>query len=152
MIKVLFICHGNICRSPLAEYMMKREIASRGVEDSFTVISRATSTEELGNPVYPPMASLMRQHGFEFGSHRARQITRKEFDESDMIVAMDQNNLRNLGRMFGPLEKGRIRLLSDFTDTFIGDVEDPWWTGNFERVYEEIEAGVKGLLDSLMEK
>ena len=145
MIKVLFICHGNICRSAIAEYLFKDMIRKNGLQDLYYVESAATSTEELGCPVYPPARRLLNQHGIDCSGHRARQITRADYDRFDLLIAMDGRNIRNMERIFGGDPEGKVHLLSEY-GTFSGEIEDPWYTGNFEKVYGQIEDGLMGLL------
>ena len=145
MKKILFVCHGNICRSPMAEYLLKDMVRKAGRAAEFFIESAATSTEELGSPVYPPARRLLQQHGIDCNGHRARQITKADYDRFDLLIAMDDRNVSNMVRIFGGDPKGKIHLLSEY-GTFSGAIEDPWYTGNFEKVYAEIEDGVRGLL------
>lgn len=135
--KILFVCHGNICRSPMAEFMMKQLVRNRGLEDEFEIVSVATSTEEIGNDMYPPAQRCLRAHGVPFEHRGARQITKADFNRFDRIFVMDSNNLRWL-RMLGFNEKDeKVRLLM----SLVGeerDVADPWYTGDFERTYNDI--------------
>ncbi|MBQ7278418.1 MAG: low molecular weight phosphotyrosine protein phosphatase [Clostridia bacterium] len=150
MIKILFVCHGNICRSPMAEYVMKDLISRKGVEDRFEVASAATSREELGNPVYPPARRKLMQHGITCDGHHARQITRADYDHYDHIIAMDQNNLWNLQRLLGPDTQHKIHLLLDYAKRPGQEVADPWYTGDFEATWQDVTAGCEGLLQSLV--
>lgn len=146
MIKVLFICHGNICRSPMAEYIMKNKIKGTAMEDQFYVESMATSTEELDNPVYPPARQILEANGIECRGHRARQVRKADYKRFDLIIAMDWKNITNLLRITGPDTEEKIHLLSEYTDYFEGDVADPWWCGHFDRTFAEVNAGVDGIL------
>lgn len=143
--KILFVCHGNICRSPMAEFMMKQLVRNRGLEDEFEIVSVATSTEEIGNDMYPPAQRCLRAHGVPFEHRGARQITKADFNRFDRIFVMDSNNLRWL-RMLGFNEKDeKVRLLM----SLVGeerDVADPWYTGNFERTYNDIAKALPRLL------
>lgn len=147
MHKILFVCHGNICRSPMAEFVMKQMVSDAGLESQFEIASAATSTEEIGNPVYPPARRKLAEHGIGCAGKTARQMTRQDYDYYDRIVTMDHNNLRNLKRMFGDDTEHKISLLMDFTHR-PGDVADPWYTGDFEATWQDVEEGCKALLES----
>ena len=146
--KILFVCHGNICRSPMAEFVMKRLVEEAGLADQFEIASAATSTEEIGNPVYPPARRKLAEHGIGCEGKTARQMTRDDYHHYDMIVAMDRNNLRNLRRMFGDDTDHKISLLMDHTHR-PGDVADPWYTGDFEATWNDVLEGCQGLLNEL---
>ncbi len=148
MIKVLFICHGNICRSPMAEFVLKQKVANLGIADRFEIASAATSTEEIGNPVYPPVRELLHSHGISCKGKTARQITRNDYAYYDYIIAMDNNNLRNLKRIIGEDSENKISLLMDYTDTR-RDVADPWYTRDFQQTWEDVQRGCDGFLDSI---
>lgn len=143
--RVLFVCHGNICRSPMAEFVMKHLVAEAGVADQFHIESAATSAEEIGNPVYPPAREKLAEHGISCQGKRARRVTADDYDAFDYIVAMDANNLRNLRRFVGSDPQGRVALLMDYTDT-PRDVADPWYTGDFEATWRDVNQGCRGLL------
>ena len=145
MTKILFICHGNICRSPMAEYVMKNLAKKR--EDIY-VESKAVSTEEIGNPIYPPAARTLKKHNIPFGNHRARQIEKGDYNKFDYIIVMEEYNLPRLFRIIGSDPENKVSKLLDFTNT-PGDIEDPWFTGNFEKVFEQITLGCKGLLERI---
>ena len=148
MIKVLFICHGNICRSAMAECVFTFLAAQAGVSDRFAVDSAAASAEEIGNLIYPPAARKLREKGVPVLPHRARQITRRDYESFDLIVAMDEYNLRSLRRRL-PDTEGKYRLLLlDYTRR-PGEVADPWYTGDFETAYRDILEGCRGLLAAL---
>ena len=149
MYKILFVCHGNICRSPMAEFVMKRMVKDAGREAQFEIASAATSTEEIGNPVYPPARRILAEHGIGCAGKTARQMTRQDYDYFDQIVAMDRNNLRNLKRMFGEDTQHKISLLMDYTHR-PGDVADPWYTGDFEATWRDVSDGCEGLLKNVM--
>ena len=148
MKKILFICHGNICRSPMAEFVMKRLVAEAGLEAQFEIASAATSTEEIGNPVYPPARRKLAEHGIACAGKTARQITRADYKHYDYIIAMDHNNLRNLRRLLGDDTDGKISLLMDYTSR-PGDVADPWYTGDFEATWRDVIEGCTDLLERI---
>ena len=151
MIKILFICHGNICRSPMAEFVMKKMVEDAGVTHLFEIASAATSTEEIGNPVYPPARRKLAEHGIGCEGKSARQITRGDYRHYDRIIAMDRNNLRNLRRVIGEDIDGKISLMMDYTDR-PGDVADPWYTGDFEATWRDVLEGCQGLLRQCLGK
>ena len=146
MIKVLFVCHGNICRSPMAEFVMKDMAEKRGASDLFEIASAATSTEETGNPVYPPARRKLAEHGISCSGHAARQMTRRDYEYYDMIICMDDNNKRNIMRMTGGDPDNKISLLLDFTERTGQQVADPWYTGNFDATWRDVTEGCEGLL------
>lgn len=148
MIKILFVCHGNICRSPMAEFVMKDLVRKAGADERFFIASAATSTEEIGNPVYPPARRKLAEHGIGCAGKTARQMTAADYREYDLLIGMDSANLRNMRRICGGDPEGKIRLLMDFTDR-PGDVADPWYTGDFETTWRDISAGCRGLLEWL---
>lgn len=141
MRKILFVCHGNICRSPLAERLFNEKIEARGLSHFVTASSRATSSEEIGNGIYPPMRKVMERHGLKADGHRARRFALNDYDECDMIICMDGNNVRNLFRLIGQDGSGKVSLLLGNED-----VPDPWYTGAFEACYRQIEDGVSKLV------
>ena len=151
MVKILFVCHGNICRSPMAEFVMKDLVKKAGVEDQFEIRSAATSSEELGNPVYPPARRKLAEHGISCGGKTASQLRREDYTEYDLLIGMDQANLRNMRRICGGDAEGKIRLLMDYTDR-PGDVADPWYTGDFETTWQDVLDGCRGLLEHLVTK
>ena len=146
MAKVLFLCHGNICRSPMAEFVFRDMVG-----ETVYCESKAVSAEEIGNPIYPAAARMLRQKGVSFGDHRARQITRADYDVFDYIVVMETYNLPRLWRIIGSDPEGKVHRLLDFTDT-PGDIEDPWYSGNFEKVYEQIRNGCAALFQRITEE
>ena len=148
MIRVLFICHGNICRSPMAEYVMKDLVQKAGLEDQFEIASAATSTEEIGNPVYPPARNKLAQHDISCQGHAARQLRRADYDRWDLLIGMDQANLRNMNRICGGDPEGKIHLLMDYTAR-PGEVADPWYTGDFETTWQDVLLGCSQLLQQL---
>ena len=145
MHKILFVCLGNICRSPMAEYVMKDLVKKAGCADAFEIASAATSDEEHGNPVYPPARRMLARHGIECAGHAARQITRRDFSYYDFIICMDESNLRNLKWMGGSDCPEKLHMLLDFT-SHPGNVADPWYTGNFEVTWQDVLDGCTGLL------
>jgi len=142
MTKILFLCHGNICRSPMAEYVMKYLAKNR--QDIY-IESKAVSAEEIGNPIYPPAARTLKSHNIPFGNHRARQIKKEDYNSFNYIIVMEEYNLPRLFRIIGDDPENKVYKLLDFTST-PGDIEDPWYSGNFEKVFEQITAGCKGIL------
>ena len=146
---ILFVCHANICRSAMAEYLMKDMVKQAGCADMFYIESAATSTEELGNPVYPPARRILNQHGIDCTGHRARQIVRADYDRFELLIGMDRRNIQNMNRAFWGDPDEKIHLLSEYAH-FSGEVEDPWYTGNFEKVFEEIRDGVEGLMEVIL--
>lgn len=146
MTKVLFVCHGNICRSPMAEYVMKDLVKKAGLESEFQIASAATSTEEIGNPVYPPARRKLAEHGIECTGHAARQLTRRDYNQFDLLIGMDAANLRNMRRICGEDITHKMHLLMDFTNR-PGEVADPWYTGDFEATWRDVTEGCQGLLD-----
>ncbi len=151
MTRILFICHGNICRSPMAEFVMKDLVKKAGLESRFQIESAATSTEETGNPVYPPARNKLAEHGIDCTGKTARQLTNGDYDRYDLLIGMDQENLRNMHRICGGDFDGKIHLLMDFTDR-PGDVADPWYTGDFETTWRDVLEGCKGLLRAVGEE
>ncbi len=149
MTKILFVCHGNICRSPMAEFVMKDIVSKAGLAAQFEIASAATSTEEIGNPVYPPARRKLAEHGISCEGKTARQVTRRDYEKYDLLIAMDHNNLRNLRRMLGEDSENKIHLLMDYTDR-PGEVADPWYTGDFEETWRDISEGCAGLLNQLI--
>ncbi|MBQ7145684.1 MAG: low molecular weight phosphotyrosine protein phosphatase [Lachnospiraceae bacterium] len=148
MIKILFVCHGNICRSPMAEFVMKKLVREAGREREFEIASAATSREEMGNDIYPPAKRCLSAHGIPYEKHAARQILPQDVLYYDYIVAMEAYNLRNLRRLLGSLytqQEARFSLLLDFADR-PGEVADPWYSGDFETAFRDIERGCRGLL------
>lgn len=149
MIRILFICHGNICRSPMAEFVMKDIVKKAGRASEFQIDSAATSTEELGNPVYPPARRKLAEHGIGCAGKTARQLTRRDYDAYDLLIGMDQANLRNMRRLLGGDPDGKLTLLMDYTDR-PGDVADPWYTRDFETTWQDVLDGCRGLFAHLI--
>ena len=159
MIKVLFVCHGNICRSPISEYVLKNMVEKRGLTDAFEIASAATSTEEIwngkGNPIYPPAQAELRRHGIgetaytNFSGKRARQVTKQDYQYYDYLLCADSNNIRNTLRITGPDKEGKVKLLLDFTERPGRSIADPWYTGGFEETYRDVYEGCTALLEAL---
>lgn len=149
MVKILFVCHGNICRSPMAEFVMKDLVKKAGREAEFEIASAATSTEEIGNPVYPPARRELAAHGIGCAGHAARQLRRADYDHYDLLIGMDGANVRNMRRMCGGDPGGKIHLLLDFAGRPGQEVADPWYTGDFTATWRDVEAGCRGLLEQL---
>lgn len=142
MKKILFVCHGNICRSPMAEYVMKYLVEQAQLTDQFLIESAATSTEEIGNPVYLPARRKLAEHGISCNGHAARQMTRADYSRYDLLIGMDSANLRNMTRIAGGDPEGKIRPL-----LYDKDVADPWYTGNFEVTWQDVLRGCQALLE-----
>ena len=151
MIKILFVCHGNICRSPMAEFVMKRYVKEAGLEKEFLIASAATSREEIGNPVYPPARRELMKHGISCSGKAAVQMTAADYDRYDYILIMDRYNERNIRRIVSGDPEHKIRLLMDYTDT-PHDVADPWYTGDFAQTWEDITEGCRALLAFIIRK
>lgn len=147
----MFVCHGNICRSPMAEFIFKKKIAERGLSESFVVLSSATSTEELGNPVYPPARRELLSHGINPDGKYAVQLARRDYENYDLFVCMDSANVRNTLRIFGTDPCNKVKKLMDYTKKG-GDVADPWYTGEFGVTYRDIDEGCDALLDHLLKE
>lgn len=149
MIKILFVCHGNICRSPMAEFVMKRLVKEQKIERDFIIESAANSREELGNPVYPPACRMLAQHGITCSGKTAVQMTKSDYDKYDYIIAMDSMNVRNIMRIIDSDPQGKVSMLLDFTD-HPRSVADPWYTGDFDATYKDVTEGCKALLNTII--
>ena len=151
MVKILFVCHGNICRSPMAEFIMKDLVKKAGLESQFHIESAATSTEEIGNPVYPPARRKLAEHGIDCAGKTARQLKNQDYDQYDLLIGMDKANLRNINRLCGGDFDGKIHLLMEYAGRPDDVVADPWYTGDFEAAWQDVLAGCQGLLKQLSE-
>ncbi len=151
MKKILFVCHGNICRSPMAEFIFKDLIARAGLGGKYAAASAATSAEELGNPVYPPARRKLKEHGVSCAGKTARQMERRDYRDYDLLLGMDGANLRNMRRIAGGDPEGKIRLLMDFTPR-PREVADPWYTGDFDTTWDDLTEGCRALLRALEEE
>ena len=143
MIKILFVCHGNICRSPMAEFVMKDLVKKAGISDRVHIASAAVSREEIGNPVYPPARRELQRHGIECHGHAAHQITRRELEEYDKVYYMDASNARYLKRLFGS-DAEKCQPLLDH------DVADPWYTGDFTATWNDVLSGCQAILEEIL--
>lgn len=157
MKKILFVCHGNICRSPMAEFIMKKMVRTAGLEEAFEIASAATSTEEIGNPVYPMARQELARHGIGCPGKTARQIAVEDYSHYDLIVGMDAANLKNMQALFGGDPEGKLSLLLDHTpenDTkhHGRDVSDPWYTRKFNIAWDDIYTGCAALFDKLKDE
>ena len=148
----MFVCHGNICRSPMAEFILKKMVLERGLADKFVIASSATSTEEIwngiGNPVYPPARAELKKHGIDPGTKRAVQLAKEDYDKYDLFIGMDSANIRNMHRILGTDPKNKIRKLMDYTGRG-GDVADPWYSDRFDITYRDVYDGCSALLESI---
>ncbi len=149
-IRILFVCHGNICRSPMAEYIMKDLVKKRGLEERFAIASAATSDEEIGNPVYPPVRALLSARGISCAGKTAVQLRAADYGRWDMFIGMDGANRRNMQRLFGGDPQGKVSLLLDYTDR-PRDVADPWYTRDFREAEADIDRGCAALLDYILQ-
>lgn len=150
MRKILFVCHGNICRSPMAEFVMKHLVQQAGLEHEFSIASAATSTEEIGSPIYPPAARTLAAHGVACEGHTARQLRKSDYAAYDLLIGMDDANIRNMLCMCGGDPEGKIHRLLDYTHR-PGQVADPWYTGNFEQTWQDVWDGCQGILKAYQE-
>ena len=153
--KIMFVCHGNICRSPMAEFIFRDMLRRNGLADKISVSSSATSTEEIwgdiGNPVYPPAKAELAKHGLSCEGKRAVQLQKSDYDKYDLFIGMDKANIRNMQRILGGDPDSKIRKLMEYTDRG-GDVADPWYSGRFDVAYRDIYDGCDGLLRSITEE
>ena len=152
MTKVLFICHGNICRSTMAEFVMKDLVKKNHVDSQFYIYSAATSREEIGNPVHYGTKRKLAEEGIPCGGHRAVQVTKADYDDYDYLIVMDTNNVRNLMRIIGDDPQHKVYKLLDFTKRKGQDIADPWYSGNFDETFEDVMEGCQGLLDFVLGK
>ena len=151
MVKILFVCLGNICRSPMAEYIMKDLVKKAGLDNRFVIASAATSREEIGNPVYPPARRKLAEHGIGCEGHAARQLVSRDYDRFDLLIGMDHANIRSMQRICGGDTEGKIHLLMEYSGKPGKEVSDPWYTDDFETAWKDILAGCQGLFRSLQE-
>jgi len=155
MVKVLFVCHGNICRSPMAEFILKDLVSKAGFSQRFFIASAATSTEEIwngvGNPVYPPARAKLKEHGIDCGGKRAVQLQRSDYDKYDYLIGMDSANIRNMHRILGGDPDRKVYKLLSFAGSQ-RDVADPWYTGDFDSAYDDIAEGCGGLFEQLLKQ
>ena len=149
MIKILFVCYGNICRSPMAEFIFKDMVREKGIAKEFEIRSAATSAEEVGNPVYPSAKAKLAEHGISCNGKTAVQMTKADYVHYDYIIAMDRDNLRNMKKFIGNDDDKKVSLLMDYTNR-PGDVADPWYTGNFETTWRDICEGCEGLFETVV--
>lgn len=151
MIKVLFVCLGNICRSPMAEFVMKDLVKKRGLENAFYIASSATSTEEIGNPVHYGTKNKLKEFGISTEGKYAIQLRREDYEKYDFLIGMEQRNVINMQRIVGKDPENKIYRLLDFSENK-RDIADPWYTGNFDKTYEDILEGCEAFLDFLSRK
>ena len=153
MKKIMFVCHGNICRSPMAEFILKDMVRRRGIAENFVIESSATSTEEIwngvGNPVYPPAREELLSHGITCDGKRAVQLKKSDYDKYDLFIGMDSMNIRNMQRILGGDPEGKIRKLMEFTERG-GDVADPWYSGRFDETWRNVYDGCEALLEYIL--
>lgn len=149
MIKILFVCHGNICRSPMAEFVMRDMVTKRGLGGQFYIASSATSREEIGNPVHPGTRKKLKELGILTAGKYAVQLKKKDYQEYDYLIGMDEWNIRNILRIVGSDPQGKVHKLLEFAGSG-RDIADPWYTGNFELTYEDIREGCEGLLSHIL--
>ena len=149
MHKILFICHGNICRSPMAEFLLKDIVNKRGLADAFEIASAATSREEIGNPVHYGTRNKLAKFGISVAGKHAVQVTKRDYEHYDLLLVMDSNNIRNLRRVIGEDTQNKVHLLLDYTERKGESIADPWYTGDFDVTYNDIMEGLAGLLEEL---
>lgn len=151
MIKILFVCHGNICRSTMAEYVMKDLVKKAGLEAEFYIDSAGTSREEIGNPVHWGTQQKLKEEGIPCGGHRARQLQKEEYDSFDYLIGMECRNVQNMLRILGGDSEGKVSKLLDFSAR-PRDIADPWYTGNFDATYRDVKEGCEALLCHILER
>ena len=151
MTRILFVCHGNICRSPMAEFVMKDMVEKAGLSKEIRVASAATTAEEIGNPVYPPARKKLAEHGISCEGKTARRLRYPDYGQYDLIIGMDRENLEDMRRICLGDPEGKIHLLMDYTGR-PGDVADPWYTRDFDATWRDVEEGCRGLLEQLQER
>ncbi|WP_108774611.1 low molecular weight protein-tyrosine-phosphatase [Lactimicrobium massiliense] len=145
MIRILFVCHGNICRSVGAQYIMQDLVNRAGCSDDFYIDSAATSTEETGNPIYPPMKAALQKNGIPIGSHRARQLKREDYEKYDLLIGMDEENIFLMKQILKEDPAHKIHYLMEYTDSPDQKIDDPWYTRQFQKCTDKLENGCKGL-------
>jgi protein-tyrosine phosphatase len=145
MTRIMFVCHGNVCRSPMAEFVMKKIVAERGKSTDFEIASSATSTEEIGNDIHPGTRRMLDKYGVPYSRREAVQLEKRDYEKYDLFIGMDSANVRNMHRIFGSDPDGKIIRLLDLTDEK-RDVADPWYTGNFEETWQDINKGCEALI------
>lgn len=148
MTKILFVCHGNICRSPMAEFLMKELVRQAGQAEAFCIASAATSAEELGNPVYPPVRRKLAEHGIDCSGKTARQLTRRDYEDWDLLIGMDEENMAGMRRLFGGDPEGKLHMLLEYAGLHQG-VADPWYTRDFDAAWQDVTVGCTALLNRL---
>ena len=151
MIKIMFVCHGNICRSPMAEFVLRDMLKKRGLDGKITVASSATSTEEIGNDIHYGTRRILDKYSITYTRHEAVQLTRSDYKKYDFFIGMDSANIRNMQRIFGSDPEEKIIRLLDLTDAK-RDVADPWYTGNFEATYRDVTDGCESLINYVINK
>ena len=149
MTKILFVCHGNICRSPAAEFILRALLRRAGLDGDYEIASAATSSEEIGNPVYPPMRKVLAAHGLDCAGKTARRLRRRDYEDWDLIIGMDEENLWNMRRLFGGDPDSKLRNFMDYAGQAGEEIADPWYTRDFERAYADISLACEGLLYDL---
>ena len=150
MIRILFLCHGNICRSPMAEFIMKDLVKKAGLEQNIQIESAATSTEAIGNPVYPPARRKLSEHGIDCSGKRARQLLNSDYEKYDLLIGMDRANLRSMYRICGGDFADKMHLLMEYAGRLEQEVADPWYTEDFDATWRDVLAGCQGLLDQII--
>ena len=148
MVKILFVCHGNICRSPMAEFLMKELVRQAGQAEAFCIASAATSAEELGNPVYPPVRRKLAEYGIDCTGKTARQLTRRDYEDWDLLIGMDEENMAGMRRLFGGDPEGKLHMLLEYACLNQG-VADPWYTRDFDAAWQDVTVGCTALLNRL---
>ena len=149
MIKIMFVCLGNICRSPMAEFVMKELVKKQNMEDEFQLMSSATSEEEIGNPMHRGTTAKLREKGIPYSDHRAVRLTKADYERYNLIIAMEPRNITDIIGITGADKDCKVRLLLDYTDDDRKSIADPWYTGNFEGTYKDVEKGCLSLLKTI---
>ena len=146
MIRILFVCHGNICRSTMAESIMKELVRRKGIADQYYIDSAATSMEEVGEPMYSPAARKLKEKGIPVGNHYARVLKKKDYKDFDLLIGMDRYNVRNMEYLFGGDKEHKIRKMMQYAGSD-RDVADPWYTGNFEATWQDLIVSIEKLIE-----